>query len=287
MKRLAHNLIMLIFTLCGLYTQCRTQDVGDRSVKEYFRQNDHYGAAVYLTSQSASRPKDHRVWYDLGNAHHHSRNHTAAIPAYERLMKLIGKKKGLRNKYYKAFYFYASSMMAEGKYEHARKMFLEFIRLRPKTMDFRSLKKMANKRLKACDLRMKASDKTILNEYAITPVNINSGYSDFGPVWLDQDKLLFTSLRSDTVLSRGNAFHFPNKLYITEKQNGWSEPTEFEDFSHSIYHTANGSFSADGNKFAFTYCQENKHQEIRCAIYMSQKKDGVWLQTQETKKRDQ
>lgn len=266
----------MMFIVFGLNLKVYTQDMPDRSVREFFRKNDHYSAALILESKAANHPKDHKAWYDLGNAHYHSRNHTGAIVAYERLMKLIGQEKTLKNKYYKAFYYYGSSLMAEERYEQAKRLFFEFTRLKSGAADFRTMKRWANQRLKACDLRMNSADKTILSEYDISPLAINSGYSDFGPVWMDKNRLIFTSTRSDSVLNREGAFHYPNKLFIANRQNGWSEPAEFGSFAHNIHHTANGTFSADRLKFAFTYCQENKQQEVRCSIYLSEKRGKTW-----------
>ncbi|TRX58388.1 OmpA family protein [Fulvivirga sp. M361] len=276
MRCIILSISLFLFITSGVNHPLNAQGIHDRTVKQFFTQNDYYSAAALLESKAASHPTDPQVWYNLGNAHHHSRNHTAALSAYKRLMKLIEHKKGLRNKYYKAFYYNASSLMAEEKYEQARKLFFDFIRLRPNAADFRAMKRMANQQLRACDLRMKAADKTILNEYVISPLTINSGYSDFGPVWMDDNRMLFTSLKSDTLLTNDGAFYQPNRIFLTDRKKGWSDPVEFESFSHELYHTANGTFSADGSKFAFTYCQENRRQEVRCAIYLSEKRGKVW-----------
>lgn len=283
MKSLAPSIYLVLCTFLSVNLQVCAQDTPGRHVKEFFKQNDHYSAASILEIQASNRPKDHKTWYDLGSAHFHSRNHTGAIRAYERLMKLIGQEKTLRNKYYMAFYHYGSSLMAEKRYEEAKKVFFEFTRLKPNTQDFRTMKRWANQRLKACDLRMNTGDKAVLNEYDISPLAINSGYSDFGPVWMNKNRMIFTSTRSDSVLNRDDTFHHPYKLFETKLQNGWNEPVEFESFTHDIYHTANGTFSADGLKFAFTYCQENKQQEVRCAIYLSERRGKVWTKPRKLK----
>ncbi|ELR72845.1 hypothetical protein C900_00806 [Fulvivirga imtechensis AK7] len=253
-----------------------------------YNKGDLYAAIPLYQQVVKHDPKNIKAWHHLGNAVYHVRDHYQAVDAYEKLLKLLEKEKGQRNSHYKAFFNLGNSLMAIGKYDAARKVFLDFLRLKPLHADYRELKRMANANIKSCQLAKEMIAASYPNEYSTVrmPNQINSAYSDFGPVWIDPHTLLYTSMQSDTLLkSDGSELHpHLSRLYIARQENTqWQAPEQFEHFNHELYHAANGSFSADGKEFIYSVCQESPSHEIRCALYMAKKNGDRWSEPEKLK----
>jgi OmpA-OmpF porin, OOP family len=275
---------ILLLTLSLLINvQAFSQHSSDhyKLAKAYYIKNDFYNAIGEYKVVVKKNPDHAEAWFELGNSYHFSRNHQSAVEAYGKLSRLIIKNKQQKNNFYMAYLRHGISLMAIEDYEEAKKVFLDLLRLRPKAENIKALKRTANNRIQSCKVAMKMHENTYANEFTISsmPEQINSGYSDFAPVWLDSSTLVFTSLNKDKLIEVDPSKSFPvnQKLYVSHHSNDkWQNPETFEQFSHEFFHTANGSFSSDGKKFVFSRCQENQEHEIRCALYISEYSNGHW-----------
>ncbi|MBL3657608.1 OmpA family protein [Fulvivirga sediminis] len=286
MKKL---LVLSLIIACTVVTS-NGQSSGDvlKMAQRSFKKGNYYDAIPLYEKYLQTNRKDIQSSYELAEALYASRNHSEAINAYSSLLKLVQSDKELKNNYYLAYLHYGNSLMAVQQYEEAKKQYLDFLRLRPTSPDYRELKRIANAKIRSCSEAQEMLQDAYVRDYQIEmlPEVINSPYSDFGPVWLDQFSLLFTSLPSDTLVMVKDDEDFApvNKLYISKRQNGdWQKPEEAYDFNHEFFHTANGSLSMDGKSFAFSICQENDNHEVRCAIYVSNKKHGQWSKPEKIK----
>ncbi|UII26430.1 OmpA family protein [Fulvivirga maritima] len=279
MKKL---LVLSLITLC-VSLSAYAQSGGEmlKMAESNFEEGNYYDAIPLYEKYLQANRKDMQSWYHLAEALYASRNHSEAATAYGSLMKLINNDKELKNTYYLAYLHYGNSLMAVQQYEEAKKQYLDFLRLRPTEPNYRELKRIANAKIRACSEAQEMQKEAYVGDFKIEilPEPVNSPYSDFGLVWLDQSSLLYTSLPSDTLVMVQDDEDFApvNQLYIAKKSNGsWQAPEPAYDFNHEFFHTANGSLSMDGKSFAFSICQENDAHEVRCAIYVSTKKHGQW-----------
>lgn len=280
-KRLSVFAVALILISINTHQANAQQDVRLKIADGSYSKGDFYKAIPLYRDIVKHNPKNVKAWYKLSEALYHVRNHSEAVEAFAILHKLTEADKRLKNEYYTAFFHYGNSLMAMQEYEKAKHIYLQFLRLKPGHVDYRSMKRQANAKIRACKEAEKLLNLAYLDEYEIErlPNTVNGKYSDFGPVWLDSQTLLFTSLRSDSALeiSDNEEFSPINRLHIAKKSNGeWQEAELAENFNHDFFHSANGSLSADGKLFAFSICKENKAHEIRCAIYQSKKVNGQW-----------
>lgn len=278
---MGRRIISLAITLLISFHTSAQDDARLKVADASFNNADFYRAIPLYEDIVKHNPKNVKGWYKLGESLYHVRNHTAAAGAYGKLLKLTETDKALKNKYYSAFYHYGNSLMALQKYDEARKIYLQFLRLRPGGRDFRLMKRMVNAKTRSCKEAKDILKTAYLREYTVErlPDEINQKYSDFGPVWLDKYTLLFTSLRADSLIETADTDKFPpvNNLHMAKQSNGqWEDAVPASEFNHDFLHTANGSLSADGKSFAFSICKENEAHEIRCAIYMSKMVKGEW-----------
>ena len=275
------------FITCTLFFSLSIQVVAQNVVSQrkkadlLFEKADYYNAIDQYNTVIKNDPKNTEVWFRLGNSYFFSRNHKGAANAYDRLSRLIEKNKKAKTKYYKAYLRQGQSLMALENYKEAKKAFLNFLRVRSTDSDYKDLKRVANNRIKSCDAAILLHSKSYAKEFTISTNSneINSGYSDFAPVWKDSSTLIFTSLNKDKLIHLSPSDPFPvNQQLFSSRflNNTWEKPEVFEEFSHDFFHIANGSFSENGEKFVFSRCQENERHQVRCDLYISKYEDGQW-----------
>jgi OmpA-OmpF porin, OOP family len=120
-----------------------------------------------------------------------------------------------------------------------------------------------------------------INYIKINPLagRVNNSYADFAPVKSTVESIVFSSIRSDSVITiAAEVSEFrPVKLYTSTKEGQeWSEPVEMKEWNHPYDQTANGIFSPDKKTFYFTRCRPNKKGEQICSIYTTKLTEGKW-----------
>lgn len=106
---------------------------------------------------------------------------------------------------------------------------------------------------------------------------INSGFTEFAGGKLSENTFQYSSMREEKTDENKNKTYV-SKIYTVQLENGkWKEhPELFPWLSELKDHTANGSFNAMKNRFYFTQCENKNVSELRCDIYLSENRDGVW-----------
>ncbi len=181
-----------------------------------------------------------------------------------------------------AFFKYAEALQMNGKYHEAKVAFYKVVRLKDKSMDMKLQKKMARGLLKSCDYaigKLKEDSSYVSMEHLNG--GVNKAYTDFSPVALSDEELVFSSLRSDTIVGYGYGSEkfFPVKLYKTTN-NGelWSEPTELTDLNHTYEHSANLAYNYDSTRRVFSRCFQNPHNQVVCSLFESNIEGNEWTQ---------
>lgn len=112
--------------------------------------------------------------------------------------------------------------------------------------------------------------------YEIAPVIFNSPASDYAPVLMGPDQILFTSDRdsdvsSDRYLWTGRAF---SDLYVGSTGSG--EITLFDPVINSKENEGTVAFSPDGNSMVFTRCYVADEYDAWCKLMISYKQGYQW-----------
>jgi outer membrane protein OmpA-like peptidoglycan-associated protein len=112
---------------------------------------------------------------------------------------------------------------------------------------------------------------------------INKINTEAAPFNLDENTLVFTSLRTEKVEyinEDDTASPVVRKLYYaTRKAEGeqWKFMGEFSDnLNAANFNTGNACFSPDQKRIYFTRCRQNYKGEMICAIFVSEKNGDTW-----------
>ncbi|MEI7802491.1 MAG: OmpA family protein [Bacteroidota bacterium] len=182
-----------------------------------------------------------------------------------------------------AGYYYALCLKYNSKYSEAKAAFGKFEKTY-KGLNASAMKKKAKIQEDGCDLaiQMIAHPDTVKVEHL--GANVNAPYTEFGPVPFGNDLLLYSSLKSDTIIvlddhKRNQSFA---QFYAVPKltDSTFGESTLYKDMpiNDNTQHSGNGSFSADKKRFYFTRCKlDETNMKMHCDIYMTEiKANGKW-----------
>ncbi|HIF13991.1 MAG TPA: hypothetical protein EYQ86_01075, partial [Bacteroidetes bacterium] len=166
-------------------------------------------------------------------------------------------------------YYYAQCLKRNAQYNRAIDEF-QYIRARYKGPSRDKIRAWSRKEIEACDYAL--DEKRKKPKFIIEHLNknINSYYSDFAPVIINNNTLLYSSLKTDTIISYNDENRF-TKLFFSKKiNNQWSPSTLFEEFEiENEGHIANGSYSIDKKRFYFSFCKYKGLANAKCKIYVS------------------
>ncbi|MFN8437205.1 MAG: OmpA family protein [Cytophagales bacterium] len=171
-----------------------------------------------------------------------------------------------------AYYYNGMTLKSLGKYDEAYKMFSDYVKLKDKSKDAKTLQTMANNEIASYSWIKKNLKEDSLDLYMHRLLgDMNRAYSDFSPYPIHHDTVVFASMDSDSIIKYT---HFDTevktvKLYETVRldSTNWSQPIELKEYNTEYAHTANGTLSPDEKYFYFTRCTPDKDNEIECKIY--------------------
>ena len=245
-----------------------------------FRKGSIYTAIEYYEAAFELDPKLAYAAFRLGKALYSSRDYERAEfffkEAYELGPKLFPD----------AQYYYAQCLKRNGQYNRAIDEF-QYVRARYKGPSRDKIRAWSRKEIEACDYAL--DEKRKKPKFIIEHLNnnINSYYSDFAPVIIDNQTLLYSSLKTDTIIAHNDENRFTN-LYISNKVNKeWGTSRIFDNLEmESEGHLANGSYSIDKKRFYFSFCKYQGLAKASCKIYVSSYIDDLdtWTEPEELDK---
>lgn len=184
---------------------------------------------------------------------------------------------------------YALMEKCNGNYSEAKPAFENFAKMYAGA-NILELKKWAQNEAEGCDYAIRLAQppppsknpktKTLIN---LLSTNINNPYTDYAPIAPDDNTLIYSSMKSDTIIDAASSKHseYVSKIYTSKRENG--EWTPGEEFSKNInapdVHCGNGSFSPDKRWFYFSRCEEvedGNYAKTRCTIWRSHFMDNKW-----------
>lgn len=239
----------------------------------FFEEGFYYDAAHYYQKVLKEKPENVDVIFKMAESFFLSRDYKQAREAYESVM--------IKNEqlYPLSRFKYALSNKMTGDYASAKDEFAKFIK-EYRGSDSPFYKKIVKNEIAGCDYAIEAIKKPLSLEVHPMSKEVNAAYTEAAPMPVGKDKLLYASLRSDTLIVseniKENAGRF--KLYQAIKKNdGWENGMPLpENINVPSMDVANGTFSPDGSKFFFTQCESNEAGRLICSIYSSDYKDGIW-----------
>ena len=254
-----------------------TQKEKKKIANELFQSGSYYNAIEYYKDYLSDGNNDGDAIYSLAESYRYSRDYKRAEEWYRKAYEIDKKDNAA------ALFYQAMMMRYNCKHQQAKKLLENFLE-NYKGENSKELKRQARIELDGCDLALDQMAHPIPNlEVKHLGSAINNPYSDFGPVAEGNDALVYTSVKSDTVVIIGdnNRANYVSRIYhSTRRGNHWTKGNEFGNdvINDNNDHTGNGSFSPNGKTFFFTRCREKSPTDlhIQCEIYMSKKQDGEW-----------
>jgi outer membrane protein OmpA-like peptidoglycan-associated protein len=257
-------------------TPAQMKRLGD----ELAASGSYYNAIEYYRGFLEKYPTDDKVMISLAQTYQKARDYQNAEEWYTKAFNTNKKENGEMQ------YWAAIMMKYNGKYDVAKTELESLIKKFPAGPNASVLKKQAKIEAEGCDLALKLIDNQPENiQVEHLGSNINNPYSDFAPAALGEKELVFSSIKSDTVVVIGGPERadYVSRIYKSTKNETtgkWSKAKEFGDgnINSDVEHSGNGSFSPDGKMFFYTRCKEKSDQDLHiiCEIFVSKKLKEGW-----------
>jgi len=242
--------------------------------EQALEEQDYYGASIYFKKSLRLDSTDTATRFKYGEALRLSNNYIEAEKQYQQVHNSTE-----TEKYPESLFWLASMQKNNGHYHDARHNFQKFYKSYPNKSSYFS--KKAKNEVKACAFAQKLILDTadvLLNNAG---QNLNSSGSDFNAIQVNDSSILISSLKSAKIednLSIEDDEYYIHLFQSNREGNSWSAPTLLDTvINKPSKHTANGSFTPDGNTFYFSVCDD----EFNCKIYSSEKLKGKWTTAKE------
>jgi OOP family OmpA-OmpF porin len=243
--------------------------------KSALQQNDPGTAIIFFEAYLKRVKSDPSVMFLLAKCYYE-------ISDYENAQVMFLKAYDTHNeKTSEALFYYAQMQKSNGKYDSAKINFQKF--KKEYKGPEKQLKKQAIKEIVFCDSVQKlvGTEKKIIVTHLDSTINkINT---EAGPANIDENTLVFASLRTDKieyVNEDDTAQSINRKLYYAKKTGDtWKFEGEYgENLNAPGFNTGNACFSPDRKRIYFTRCKQNYKAEMICSIYVSEKKGDEWTE---------
>lgn len=253
---------------------------------EYFNKM-WYAEAAELYESFLKNNEDnytYEVIQKAGDSHYFNTNMERAFYWYDILYNRYKNDISAEN-----IFKYAHSLKGTGKYARAKRL----MRLYDRQV------KKEGMRYSVDDPRTTPKEKVLDNilnteqEYTIRNIATNSEYSDFSPMFYNEDQLVFASAMDSSFFST-RRYKWNNQpyldLYVAKVNNESQEVKDAIKFSKKIntkYHEASVTFSPDNSTMYFTRnnygkkLKRDKNGVNNLKIYRSRKVDGAWTEATE------
>lgn len=243
---------------------------GKRSLKS----GDYYGAIEYFKKYLESKPDRTDVKFLLAESYRMSRDYVQAEKTYKAVLKDDAEGFPI------AYYFLGKMQIHLLNYDTAAMHLLKF-KKNYQEKDKATYRKKVKLLLQTCETGPQLLKNK--NSFKITHLDtsINKAHIELSPFLLNDSTLLYSSLRSDTIVYQDlndTAKKLPvRKFYIAEKKDKkWLFKGEFQEELNNSSENGNATYNTDSTAFYFTRCALNTKGKMICAIHVSRLEDGEW-----------
>lgn len=248
-----------------------------------FDKKSYYAATYDLETLAESYQENEMILFLLGKSYYLSRDYKRANKIYSELIELFPD-----TKYTIAYFQYAESLKYTGDYMQAAMLYSKFRRTKSHNKEEKKAKQWARNSKQSCQFALKASiEDSVPVAISILSEEINSSYTDFSPIQLSENELMFSSLRKDDIQYYKHKTSNDQKVnfFITELEDEhWSSPKIVDALSDDFDHVANGNFGPD-NYFYYTKCLTDFHHDITCNLYRTKYERGIFSSKSEKLKK--
>lgn len=170
-----------------------------------------YAAVSVVKNKTVKVSSEQQAVYKLAESYRNLHNYGKAAPYYESVMELDGASFPL------ASYYYAVSLRALAKYEHAAQAFRNFLDNYRVNDKFGEAAKRELQNLEFITAQLNRKD---LSQYSVTkaPAALNTTGASYAPVWSNSNQLIFTSTRPDSSFQKNHTYI--NRLYTAGYEAG-------------------------------------------------------------------
>lgn len=250
-----------------------------RAGKKAFKNGDYFGAISYLKKFLDHKPGHLNMQYLLAESYRLSRDYAMAEKTYEAIVKAE------EDGFEKAYFYLGQMQIYNGKYDAARQS-LEKWKKTYEGKDKNDFRKFQRYLLETCDSAPRIVDAPLDVAVSHLDTSVNKAHVELSPLPLGKNKLLYSSLRSDSVVyinANDSTARIPvRRFYLAERiDSTWKFSGEYNDgpFNKERTHNGNGTFNLDSSIFYFSRCERNWKGKVICAIYESAKQeDGTWTE---------
>lgn len=242
-----------------------------------------YAEAAELYEQALKKGKDNPsfdIIQKVGDAHYFNTNMEEAFHWYDLLYKNYKDEMSADN-----IFKYAHSLKGTGKYARSKRLMRMYNR-KMKKGDFAKTDDEVQSRNEA------VLDKILNSEEKldIQNLSINSEYSEFSPMFLDSNQIVFAS-SMDSSFFTTRRYKWNNQPYldlyvaqINEESQDLRNAIKYSKKINTKYHEASVTFSPDNSTMYFTRnnygkkLKRDKNGVNHLKIYMSKKENGDWME---------
>ena len=240
---------------------------------QLYEEQDYYNALEkYELYYQEFRDLD--VAYKIATINENLRDYRKAERSYKRVVNKRSTKKQPNTYMPNARFKYAQMLKMNGDYADARAEFQLFI---SEAEDVKLIEK-AKREIAGCELAMELDPVpglTVEN----AGKNVNSKFSEYSPVLLGEDEMLFTAIIADEVIVIEDAKEdFHSKAFVSKKtKNGWGKPKPLHvNINREGYHVGNLCLSNDGERLYFTRALLTNNIVTESKLYVSKRTSSGW-----------
>ncbi len=242
------------------------------------RVGDIYKAAEYYELLVKLKPERTDLAFKLAELYRRARDYEKAKEQYLKVYE--NDPKG----YPEALFYHATMQKATGDYEGSTATLQRYKKEVGKDVKDEFFKKQLKTEMLGNDIAQNLIDSPLQAIVTHLDTSVNKAHIEFSPVALDDNTLIYASLRTDTMvyysaLDTTIPIQY-KKFYSAKKSNSkWNFQGELEGpFNSNEANTGNGAFSPDGKRFYFTRCKKNSSGKMICSIYVSKKENDNWTE---------
>lgn len=174
------------------------------------------------------------------------------------------------------YFYYAQTAQYLNKFSEAIENYNNYINKGKSN----SLRSQSEQYIKACKFSISHQNDSLEVEVIHLEKPINTSYSEFNPVLISNNELVFSRYQPvfhDSIENVFNQSYYADIFLSKQTLQGWQKATLFsQQLSSNKYFSANICFSKNLQTAYFTRCYDQEGEIGQCAIYMSQKRGNRW-----------
>jgi tetratricopeptide (TPR) repeat protein len=172
-----------------------------------------------------------------------------------------------------------------GDYHRAKADFERLLSHSSDIKEINSLKPRIEHELSSVEFAIKHINDTVIYTVEHLPAPVNTPFSEFNPVEIPGNRLVYssyTTMFTDSFQNIFSQFYISRILTTRLRESGWNEPEEFGNkINSNRYLTANICFANRYRTIYFTRCYDRNGMVGNCRIFTSEKTKGKWSKPKE------